>query len=493
MPFGRGRSWPLSQEVAVRISACRSTVQRISVAVAPLLLVRVLLLSSYSVAPQGPGGSGRPGPGDPGGSAQDPGMRGSPAGAGGMIGGLSASQQEYFSASITEFNQVDAVTDGLGPRMNLDSCAGCHAQPAAGGTSPAVNPQVAFATTNGGTDTVPSFVSANGPVREARFVANPDRTPDGGVHDIFTITGRTGATGCALDQPDFAGALAAHNVIFRIPTPLFGLGLVEQIPDAAILANQARDQGQKSAFGIRGRANFQVSGRTITGQTNDNGNDGTVARFGWKGQNKSLLLFAGEAYNVEMGVTNELFQTEREESANCQFATVPNSVTNTDATNTTDVISDIEKFAIFMRFLAPPVPSPNTPGGAHSIANGRATFQQVGCALCHTPTMMTGNSTVAALRNQQVNLFSDLLVHNMGTGLADGVSQGEAGPQDFRTAPLWGLGQRIFFLHDGRTNNLVAAIQAHASDGSEANGVIASFQALDERTKQDLLNFLRSL
>jgi len=146
-----------------------------------------------------------------------------------------------------------------------------------------------------------------------------------------------------------------------------------------------------------------------------------------------------------------------------------------------------------MRFLAPPVPSPNTPGGAHSIANGRATFQQVGCALCHTPTMMTGNSTVAALRNQQVNLFSDLLVHNMGTGLADGVSQGEAGPQDFRTAPLWGLGQRIFFLHDGRTNNLVAAIQAHASDGSEANGVIASFQALDERTKQDLLNFLRSL
>jgi len=146
-----------------------------------------------------------------------------------------------------------------------------------------------------------------------------------------------------------------------------------------------------------------------------------------------------------------------------------------------------------MRFLDAPQPSPDSPGGATSIANGRQKFVDVGCALCHTPSFKTGNSAVAALNNKPVNLFSDLLVHDMGDGLADGVSQGEAGPREFRTAPLWGLGQRIFFLHDGRTANLERAIREHASNGSEANGVIANFNNLGEGRKQDILNFLRSL
>src|SRR5262249_44106048 len=141
------------------------------------------------------------------------------------------------------------------------------------------------------------------------------------------------------------------------------------------------------------------------------GNDGTIARFGWKAQNKSLLLFAGEAYNVEMGITNELFQTERDETATCQFSTVPNSVTNTEAATSVNAISDVEKFAMFMRLLAPPAPSPDKPGGVQSIANGRIAFDAAGCALCHTPTMTTGNAAIAALRNVQVQLFSDLLVH----------------------------------------------------------------------------------
>jgi CxxC motif-containing protein (DUF1111 family) len=377
--------------------------------------------------------------------------------------------------------------------MNLDQCSGCHAQPAVGGTSPFVNPQVAFANKDGGTDFVPSFITANGPVREARFVLNPDGTPDGGVHDLFTITGRTGATGCTLAQPDFATQLANNNVIFRIPTPVFGAGLIEQIPDSVILANQASTASQRGSLGIQGRPNFDLTGRTITGLTNNNGNDGTIARFGWKAQNKSLLLFSGEAYNVEQGITNELFQTERDETPTCQFATTPNDFTHTDATKPLDAISDIEKFAFFMRFLAAPTPSPDTPGGATSIANGSSLFSSIGCALCHTPTLNTGSATVAALRNKPVNLFSDMLVHDMGAGLADGVSQGQAGPREFRSAPLWGLGQRIFFLHDGRTSDLLQAIQAHSSTGSEANSVIGNFNRLPESKKQDLLNFLRSL
>jgi CxxC motif-containing protein (DUF1111 family) len=425
--------------------------------------------------------------------AKDLGPRGGDPGAGKPIDGLSGPELAYFYGTLAAFSAGETVNDGLGPRMNLDSCQGCHLHPAVGGSSPAVNPQVAFASQDGGTDTVPTFVTANGPVRESRFVKNADGSPDGGVHAIFTISGRSGATGCQMQQPDYDTQLARHNVIFRIPTPTFGAGLIENIPDHVIIANAANDGPTKGALGIQGRPNFQVSGRTITGQTNDNGNDGTVARFGWKAQNKSLLLFAGEAYNVEMGITNELFQTERDETGTCQFATVPNDTTNMAATTPFDGLSDIEKFAIFMRFLAPPTPSADTPGGARSIANGRKLFSSTGCALCHTPSLQTGNAAVAALRNKAVNLYSDLLTHDIGIGLADGVSQGEAGPRDFRTAPLWGLGQRLFFLHDGRATDLITAISAHRSTGSEASDVVANFNGLSENQKQDLLNFLRSL
>ncbi len=156
-------------------------------------------------------------------------------------------------------------------------------------------------------------------------------------------------------------------------------------------------------------------------------------------------------------------------------------------------MSGVELFSHFMRLLAPPTPSLTTPGGATSIGSGRAIFNNVGCAFCHTPSFATGNAAIAALANQPVNLFSDLLVHDMGVGLADGVSQGEAGPREFRSAPLWGLGQRVFFLHDGRTSDLISAIRAHASSGSEANGVVGNYLLLSETQKQHLLNFLRSL
>jgi CxxC motif-containing protein (DUF1111 family) len=424
--------------------------------------------------------------------AVDPGVRGGAAGAGGPIAGLTDAESAYFTASTDTFNEVEDATEGLGPRMNLDSCGGCHAYPAAGGSSPVVNPQAAMVTPN---DKMPSFISAHGPVREVRFVRNADGTPDGGVHDLFTITGREGADGCTLAQPDFETQVANHNVIFRIPTPVFGAGLIEQIPDNAIVANQATNSSRKVQLGINGRVNFHLPGSTISGTTNNNGNDGTVARFGWKAQNKSLLLFAGEAYNVEMGVSNELFQSERDETPTCQFRPTPNDFSHLDAAETFDAFSDTQKFALFMRFAAAPVPAPDTP----STLRGKTTFSNVGCALCHTPSFTTGDTAVAALRNQPVNLYSDLLVHDMGPGLADGVSQGQAGPRDFRTAPLWGVGQRIYFLHDGRTADLAQAIQAHASGSlrtgnpSEANGLIAAYDLLPESQKQDLLNFLRSL
>jgi CxxC motif-containing protein (DUF1111 family) len=200
-----------------------------------------------------------------------------------------------------------------------------------------------------------------------------------------------------------------------------------------------------------------------------------------------------------MGITNELFQTERDETPSCQFAEVPNTVTDTAGKTAVDAVSPIEKFAFFMRFLAPPAPSRDAPGGAESIARGRKLFAAIGCALCHTPTLMTGPSPTAAFHNQPVNLYSDLMLHGMGAGLADEILQGAAGGDEFRTAPLWGLGKRIFFLHDGRTKDLLEAIRAHRSlatpryRASEANLVTERFRTLGDTQKQDLLNFLRSL
>ena len=230
--------------------------------------------------------------------ASDPGVRGGPAGAGDPLDGLTASQQAFFDQSRIQFEEADGADEGLGPRFNLDSCLGCHSQPASGGSSPFVNPQVAVAGDLGGMNTVPSFITRYGPVREARFKKNANGSADGGVHSLFVLTGRSDAPGCDAVQEDFEAQVAANNVIFRIPTPTFGAGLIEVVPDAVIEANREANHFLKAAFGISGRGNH-------------NGNDGTIARFGWKAQNKSLLLFSGEAYNVEMGITNDNFQTER--------------------------------------------------------------------------------------------------------------------------------------------------------------------------------------
>ena len=262
--------------------------------------------------------------------AKDPGLRGGDPGAGAAIDGLDGDQLEYFTRALDEFSEAEGVSDGLGPRMNLDSCRGCHLQPAVGGSSPAVNPQVAFATQDGGTDQVPSFITEERsgprgafrekPGRHRRMAASTrsSRSPDRGA-----------ATGCTLRSRTSRRELANHNVIFRIPTPTFGAGLIESNPGCG----DPRERGEQRADEERARhpRPRELPGRRAArsrGQTNNNGNDGTIARFGWKAQNKSLLLFSGEAYNVEMGITNELFQTERDETDSCQFATVPNDVTN---------------------------------------------------------------------------------------------------------------------------------------------------------------------
>jgi CxxC motif-containing protein (DUF1111 family) len=435
----------------------------------------------------------------------DPGPRGGPPGSGGKFPTLNPVEQIAFGNARTVFQEIDSVSGkmpgetgvGLGPTFNGNSCAMCHAQPAVGGSSPGLtsrqnpvpNPQLALATLHNAQNTVPSFITADGPVREVRFVfqSQPGGPRDGGVHGLFTIQGRRDAPGCQLAQPDFATQVSNHNVIFRIPTPTFGLGLVENTPDTTLQANLAANQSAKSAMGI-------------SGTLNTSGNDGSVTRFGWKAQNKSLLIFAGEAYNVEQGVSSEVFPNERSAVAGCVFNPTPEDFTSmTGGTN-----GDVVNFAMFMRLLGPPTPTTSSP----SERNGQTLFMTTGCALCHSPSLTTAASPFTGMSNVLYHPYSDFALHAMGPGLADGILQGNAGPDEFRTAPLWGLGQRLFFLHDGRTADLLEAIQDHAGNcgrptatatpnnqncGSEASAVIGKFNTLTADQKQDLLNFLRSL
>jgi CxxC motif-containing protein (DUF1111 family) len=344
---------------------------------------------------------------------------------------------------------------------------------------------------------VPSFEHRFGPIREVRFKRKPDGTADGGVHQLWTVRGSTNdptIPNCALTQPDFESEYQAGNLAFRIPLQMLGLGLIESIQDREILAQHDSTAGQRIPLGI-------------TGHPNRSGNDGTITRFGWKAQNKSITIFAGEAYNVEMGITNEAFPTATEEDPDCQGPRKPepNDVVRTSADdgrnqwfdNPVHILADWQQFQMLMRFTDGPAPDPKP---SPSAIRGKTVFANVGCALCHTAQMQTApvmNSPV--LQDRPVNLFSDLFVHHMGAKLADDISQGQAGGDEFRSAPLWGVGQRIFFLHDGRTADLLQAIREHASPASatypasEANGVVQRFNRLLPNDQQAIVDFLRSL
>jgi Predicted thiol oxidoreductase len=475
----------------------------------------------------------------------DPGVRGGAPGAGAPVSPIQVNELAMFTEGKFRVTELEATCDGcsqvapggstgedpflatktnsagLGARFNADQCMSCHSQPAIGGSggflvpNPQDSPKKQRQPENpmfdliphrfGMNNYVPSFIRQYGPIREVRFQRKPDGSPDGGVHQLFTVVGRTddptipGCTSSVLQQPDFETQFKNNNLSFRIPTPMFGLGLIDSIQDSEILNHFNASAALRAQLGVQGA-------------TNRSGNDGTITRFGWKAQNKSLTMFAGEAYNVEMGVTNELFPQATEENPACNGPAKnhPNDTTRTDLndnrnqsfTNPIHLLADWMQFTLFMRFLDGPQPVPFTA----SALRGQQLFGTdpnhpgVGCVSCHTAQMMTAAAVESpSLQSKPVNLYSDLLIHHMGVGLADNITQGAAQGDMFRSAPLWGVGQRIFFLHDGRTSDLLQAIAAHSSGGgngyqpSEANTVISQFNALGAGDKQAILDFLRSL
>ena len=359
---------------------------------------------------------------------------------------LTDQEKDDFMAGLEDFLEVETVEDGLGPVFNAKSCAECHAVPSVGGSEPNVG--VARETRigrlfmfNGRFDPLDGSVSVNrgGGLLQQRAINLP---------------------GCHLKGE--AVPAEATFVSLRNSPPLFGAGLMEAIPEATIVANASLNGGRPNRV-------FNPD----TGTTE-------LGRFGWKAQVATLHQFAGDAYLNEMGITNPSFPDENLP----QGQPMPPECDTVD--DPEDDGSGVTAFTNFMRFLAPAPRRPVTV----QVQQGEHVFSEIGigCASCHVPTMTTGPNSVAALSNKPVNLFSDLLLHDIGTG--DGIEQGEATGSEFRTAPLWGLSRRDRFMHDGGSNTIEKAILRH---GVEAQNARDRFGGLSPADHDALLAFLDSL
>ncbi len=364
------------------------------------------------------------------------------AGFGQPLPGLTPQQLELFGEGRAEFMEVETADEGLGPIFNGLSCAQCHSVPTVGG---------------GG------FINE---VRAGRLDANGTfhEPPGGSLMNMFSIPPHLAQETIPAD---------ANVVAFRRAIPLFGSGLVEAIPDDAILA--LANLTAKPP-GVVGRVHRVTD--VVTGQQR-------VGRFGWKAQHATLKSFAGDAYQNEMGITNELFPRENAPNGDeALLALVDRVADPEDLPDPVTGRSGVDRFANFMRFLAAPPRGPIT----DSVRQGELVFQQIGCASCHTSSLATGTSAIAALDRKPVPLFSDLLLHDIGTG--DGIAQGDARPNEIRTPALWGLRTRLPLLHDGRAPTIEDAIRMHGGEGST---VRSRFEALSAVERQALLDFLRSL
>jgi len=358
------------------------------------------------------------------------------------LSGLSAAQSADFAAGKTEFLNTETIEGGLGPIFNDVSCVACHFEGGAGGASRTLVTRFGRVT-NGVFD---PRVELGGPLLQRRAIAPA----------YLEVVPRE-----------------ANIVARRITTPLFGAGLVEAIPDSVISAYASAVK----ADGIKGRAAIVTDPISATQR---------VGRFGWKAQHATLDGFAADAYLNEMGVTSRYFPTENAPNGNkTLLATADKVLDPEDALAAGAEKSDLNLAADYMRLLAP---VPRLASTA-AIKTGEGVFRQVGCAVCHVPSMKTGISPIAALSNKDVNLYSDLLLHDMGA-LGDGMVQAPATAREMRTAPLWGLRLRSLYLHDGRASTLDMAILAH--DG-EAKVVRDRYAKLPLASRQALAVFLNSL
>jgi CxxC motif-containing protein (DUF1111 family) len=378
-------------------------------------------------------------------SFQGPGARaqGSPITLGQPLPGISAAQQAAFLAGQAQYETVETAETGLGPLYNGTSCSQCHSKPAMGGAS-------GFSVTRFGQ-------SSNG-------VFNP-LTSEGGT--LFEAH-------ATIPQLQDVLPADANVTAKRITTPTFGDGLIDAIPDSEIALNAVTPQPD----GVHGEVSIVLD--VVSG-------DYRVGRFGWKAQQATLLAFSGDAFDHEMGITNRLYPVPVAPDGNYDLLAQYESLTAPpkDEVDPTTGKAGVDRLTDFMRYLAPPLLAAPTP----QSRIGNVAFATAGCAVCHIPAMMTGPSSDPAFNVKMVALYSDLLLHDMGT-LGDGIAQGTASPSQMRTSPLWGLRTRTIFLHDGRATTVDAAIRAHDGEGAVAAG---RYRAMPSAEQQALLAFLQTL
>jgi CxxC motif-containing protein (DUF1111 family) len=358
--------------------------------------------------------------------------------------GLTPVEFEEFRLGLDDFLEVEASEEGLGPAFNGTSCAVCHSIPTIGGAGTMAELRAGRRNASGEFETL-------------------DASGDTLFH-MFSVPGH----GCQPVLPEDTNVFAR-----RVPIPLFGAGLVEAIPDETLRALE--DPDDRNRDGVSGRAALIID--VASGERR-------VGRFGWKAQHATLLTFGADAYRNEMGITNDLFPHES------AFGIPADRMRVCDPFPDPEDIRDprtrrrgIDNFASFMRFLAPV----EREGLNDHVQVGEQVFAAIGCSTCHVPTLETGPSSNPLFNRRTVALFSDLLLHDVGTG--DGIKQGAAEPNEIRTPALWGLRLRRPLLHDGSAT-LDEAIRRHAQEAELAR---RGFERLSDVDRAALLAFLRSL
>jgi CxxC motif-containing protein (DUF1111 family) len=354
-----------------------------------------------------------------------------------------------FEAGKEEFEAIETPAEGLGPVFNEASCATCHMQAGTGGSGTVVETRFGKRNADG---TFDPLAQLGGSLIQHRGISNHDCT-----------------------QPPEEVPTVANVVAGRQTTPLFGLGLLDAVPER--LLRRLEDPFDRNRDGVSGRLNVVISPDTQRP---------AIGRFGWKSQVPSVFVFSGDAYLNEMGITNTLFPVENAPQGGpivCDDD-IPAPAVDDKDDNHNGISDGVEAFTDFMRLLAPPPPA-----GAPSPAvfRGAHVFVTLRCASCHQPVLETRFvPDVPALSHQVFFPFTDLLLHDMGA-LGDGIVQGRAEGREMRTAPLWGLRASAPYLHDGSAATVTDAILAHDGEAARARD---AFSRLTPERRADLLAFL---
>ena len=361
-----------------------------------------------------------------------------------VILGVDAREHELFVTGRDDFMEVEEAAEGLGPLFNARGCSECHSIPRVGGSGTIIEQRAGILHPDG------SFTEL----------------PGGSLFQIFSLPPHS----VQARIPAEANATAGRKSL-----ALFGLGLVDAVPDATLLA--MADPDDRDGDGVSGRA-ARVFDRATRRDR--------VGRFGWKAQQATLMAFGAEAYRDEMGITNDLFPVEAcPWGVDCRQLDLEDPLADPeDAPDPATNLRGIDLFEAFMLFLGPPPRGEITP----RVEAGEAIFDEVGCGACHAPALETGPHPSPALAFKRFFPYSDFLLHDVATG--DGIGQADAAPDEIRTPPLWGLRVRGPLLHDGRASSIEEAVELH---GGEAGGAVRRYRGLSETERRDLLAFLRSL